>query len=393
MAGQEWLQQRLDAICRQGLWRQQLIRFPQAAASRHGSDRSARQPIDFCSNDYLALSDDVRLVETLQEAVRQYGIGSGGSPLICGYSRAHAELEGRVCELTGYPRALLFTSGYLANLALVGTFADCRRSCVLMDKHNHASLIDAGRLAAAKLRRYPHLNLPKLDAMLTEPGRKMVITEGVFSMSGAVPDLGAIAALCKRHDALLAVDDAHGFGVLGEAGAGSIRHHRLASHDVPLMMATFGKAVGVQGAFIAGTEKLIALLLQRGRSYMYSTALPAALAATASQALDLVAKENWRREKLHELIAFFRHGAEVRGLGIVDSMTPVQGLLIKGNDDVVRAGDWLAARGMITGVIRSPTVPKNTERLRISLTAALSQADVALLLDGLAVMQERLAPP
>ncbi|MGI9228658.1 MAG: aminotransferase class I/II-fold pyridoxal phosphate-dependent enzyme [Gammaproteobacteria bacterium] len=379
MAAREWPRRRLDAIHQRGLTRVGELIFPEAAA-----DRQRGKPLDFCSNDYLALANDARLVQTLQTAAARYGIGSGGSPLICGYSNAHRQLEQHICELTGRSRALLFSSGYLANLALVTTLAADRNANVIMDKHNHASLIDAGRLTAARLQRYRHLQTTDLARLLqtAAPGA-LVVTESVFSMSGVVADIAGAARLCQQHDAVLAVDDAHGFGVLGDNGAGTVAQLGLSEQQVPLIIATLGKAAGVHGAFIAGDRDLVELILQQGRSYIYSTALPAALAATADKALQLLAQEDWRRQTLRQLIALFRRGAAERGLTILPSDTPVQALLLPGNEQVMQAGRFLAEQGIRTGVIRSPTVAAGTERLRISLNAAHTPEQLQRLLDEL----------
>ena len=345
--------------------------------------------INFSSNDYLGLANDGRLVQALQAGAADYGVGSGASPLICGRSRAHEHLEEAVAQRLGRSRAVLFSSGYLANLAVVTSFAPRREDVVVMDRDNHASLIDGALLARAGLRRYAHHDLAGLEN-LCGGACALVATDGVFSMDGSIAALPDIAALCARRRVLLAVDDAHGFGVLGKTGGGTPEHFSLDQAQVPALVGTFAKACGVMGAFVAGPDEVIETLVQTGRSYIYSTAMPPALAAAAARALVIIERESWRREKLRALVARFARGAQQLGLPVIPSETPIQGLLAGSAEVAVRSSARLRAQGFWVNAIRAPTVAKNTERLRITLSAGHSEEQVDRLLEALAQPAERL---
>ena len=352
-----------------------------------------RSYINFSSNDYLGLADDPRLVQALQSAAATYGVGSGASQLICGHSRAHAQLEEAVAAHTGRARAVLFSSGYLANLAIITRFAPRREDNVVMDRDNHASLIDGALLARATLRRYAHHDLAGLESLLGQmlvKGRTLVATDGVFSMDGSIAALPEIAACCDQYGAMLAVDDAHGFGVLGATGAGTLEHFSLNETQVPVLMATFGKACGVMGAFVAGPDEVIETLIQTGRTAMYTTAMPPALAVAANAALVIVAREGWRREKLHALVQRFVRGARELDLPVLPSVTPIQGFMTPGAATAVRCSEYLRERGIWVNAIRAPTVAKNHERLRITLSAGHREEQVDLLLDHLAQLVKQL---
>lgn len=350
-----------------------------------------RRYINFSSNDYLGLANDARLVQALQSAAAVYGAGSGAASLICGYSRPHEQLEQALAQRLGRSRALLFSSGYLANLAVATTFGARREDAIVMDRDNHASLIDGALLARARLRRYRHLDVADLDRLCGD-GRVLVATEGVFSMDGSMAPLPEMVAVCARRRALLAVDDAHGFCVLGKNGGGTLEHFSLSQAQVPLLMGTFGKACGVMGAFVAGPDDVIETLLQTGRPGIYTTALPPALAATISKALAIATGETWRREKLDALVARFVRGARQLGLPVLPSETPVQGVLARSGEAALGASEWLRARGFWVPAIRPPTVPKHTERLRITLSAGHSEEQVDRLLDALAQFEARRRP-
>lgn len=371
-----------------------LRRTRQALDSAQGATVSIkdRRLINFSSNDYLALAQDPRLAAALRDGLAAYGLGSGASPLVCGRSRAHEELEEAVAARLGRARALLFSSGYLANLAVVSAFASRRDDTIAMDKANHASLVDGALLARGRLRRYGPHDLAGLERLCAGAGRVLVATDSVFSMDGSLAALPAIAAICARRGAWLVVDDAHGFGVLGPRGGGALEHFDLDEDQVPLMTATFGKACGVMGAFAAGSADAVETLVQRGRPYIYSTAMPPALAVAARQALVIVERETWRREKLRALTRRFTHGAKQLGLPLLSSATPIQGFMVGNASAAVRCSQRALARGLLLSAIRSPTVPKNTERLRITLTAGHSEEQVDRLLDALAELATTLVP-
>lgn len=371
-----------------------LRRTRQALDSAQGATVSVkgRRLINFCSNDYLALAQDPRLIAATRAGLATYGLGSGASPLVCGRNRAHAELEEAVAARLGRARALLFSSGYLANLAVVSAFASRRDDTIVMDKANHASLVDGALLARGRLRRYAPHDLAGLERLCAGTGRVLVATDSVFSMDGSLAALPAIAAVCARRGAWLVVDDAHGFGVLGPRGGGALEHFDLDEDQAPLTTATFGKACGVMGAFAAGAADAVETLVQRGRPYIYSTAMPPALAVAARQALDIVERETWRREKLQALTQRFTRGAKQLGLPLLPSATPIQGFIVGNAEAALRCSQRALARGLLLSAIRSPTVPKNTERLRITLTAGHSEDQVDRLLDALAELAATLAP-
>ena len=347
--------------------------------------------INFSGNDYLGLANDGRLVRALQAGAAAYGVGSGASQLICGRSRAHEQLEGALAQQLGRSRAVLFSSGYLANLAVVTSFAARREDVVVMDRDNHASLIDGALLARAGLRRYRHLDVAELESLCGN-GRALVATDGVFSMDGSIAPLPEIAAICARRGALLAVDDAHGFGVLGKHGGGTLEHYSLDQAQVPVLVGTFGKACGVSGAFAAGPDDVIETLIQTGRSYIYTTAMPPALAAAVNESLAIIRREAWRREKLRALVARFIRGARELGLPLIPSETHIQGLLAGSGEAALGTSERLRERGFWVNAIRPPTVAKNTERLRITLSAGHSEEQVDRLLDALAQAGKRQQP-
>lgn len=344
-----------------------------------------RTCLSFCSNDYLGLAADPRARSAFAQAVRQHGLGAGASQLVSGYSSAHEQLEIRLAEFTGRERALLFGSGYLANLGTISALCD-RGSTVLMDRLAHASLIDAVLLSRARFRRFTHNDPAALSARLAAASgdQKLVLTEGVFSMEGDRAPLAELTAVSRAGDAMLMVDDAHGFGVLGPRGAGSVIEAALDSEAVPVLMATFGKALGGYGAFIAGQAQLLEYILQRARSLMYSTAPPPALIAAMRVALDIVAREDWRRARLAELVDRWRHGAARRGIHVLPSTTPIQPVLIGDACTASAVSKRLLAENILVPAIRPPTVPAGMARLRVSLTAVHQPAQIDRLLDVLA---------
>jgi len=339
--------------------------------------------LSFSSNDYLGLAGDPRITEALCEGARQWGAGAGASHLVTGHQRVHEELELRLAAFVGLPRALLFSSGYLANLAIVTTLAT--PSCeIFADRLNHASLNDAMLLSRVRFRRYPHCDLDALERQLAQSTapEKMVVTDAVFSMDGDIAPLHRLLELCERHDAMLVVDDAHGFGVLGKDGAGSLSHFQVDSPRV-VYMGTLGKAAGVAGAFVAAVDPVIELLIQQARPYIYTTAGPPALAFALIRSLELMAQESWRRERLVQLSRQLADLLKTSPWRLLSSTTPIQPLVVGKNCEALALSDSLAASGILVPAIRPPTVPEGTARLRISLSAAHSEQDVLRLVEAL----------
>jgi 8-amino-7-oxononanoate synthase len=346
----------------------------------------------FCSNDYLGLSGHPALVEAARAGASEFGVGAAASPLVSGHSAANAALEHELAQFVGLPRALYFYAGYAANIGAIPALVG-KGDALFSDALNHACLIDGARLSRAAIHRYGHADLAALDAALAQSParRKLVISDAVFSMDGDRADIPGLLALCERHDALLLLDDAHGFGVLGPQGRGSLAHFGLtgagASRRV-LYMATLGKAAGVAGAFIAGDEPLVEWLVQKARSYIFATAAPPLLACALRASLRLIESEDHRREHLHRLVARLREGlaGALRGTHwtLAPSSTPIQPLLIGRSGQALAAMEGLRSRGLWVPAIRPPTVPEGTARLRIALSAAHSEGDVDRLVQALA---------
>jgi 8-amino-7-oxononanoate synthase len=374
----------LEALKQKSLYRlRRLIEGPQGPEIAVGG----KTLLNFSSNDYLGLAADPRLAEAAKRGLDRYGTGSGAAHLVTGHSTAHHALEEELAAFCGRPRALLFSSGYLANLGIAGALTG-RGDRVLEDRLNHASLLDAGLLAGAKFARYAHNDVAALEKELEGAGvTTLVMTDGVFSMDGDIAPLPELAGACDAAGASLSVDDAHGFGVIGAGGRGSVEHHGLSPSEVPIYMATLGKACGVSGAFVAGSEALIETLIQRARTYIYTTAAPAALAEAARAALRLVETETWRRDRLNVLIARFRAGAEQLGLKLMESRTPIQPLPVGEAEEALRLSRALQEQGILAAAIRPPTVPAGTARLRLTLTAAHTEAQVDRLLQALAAVR------
>ncbi|MDP2154598.1 MAG: 8-amino-7-oxononanoate synthase [Sulfuricella sp.] len=335
-----------------------------------------RECLSFCSNDYLGLASHPALIKAAQSAAARYGVGAGASHLVSGHSVLHHELEAALAAFTGLPSALLFSTGYMANLGIVTVLAG-RDDEIFADKLNHASLNDAVLLSRAKFTRYPHLDLVVLEKRLaaSRAKRKLVVTDAVFSMDGDIAPVPELLALCERHDALLVLDDAHGFGVLGTGGRGILEHFGVASERI-VYMATLGKAAGVFGAFVAAPVDLTDFLVQRARSYIYTTATPPLLSAALSASLQLIEKEAWRRDRLRELIAILRQSLKLRRWRLMDSTTPIQPVIIGANQETLAVSEALRERGIWVPAIRPPTVLKGEARLRISLSAAHTVEDV-----------------
>ena len=340
--------------------------------------------INFCSNDYLGLAGHKSIAKALQAGADTYGTGSGASHLISGHSTAHQQLEEQLAEFTGRPRALLFSTGYMANMGIINALVG-RHDLVLQDQLNHASLIDGGRLSRAIFKRYKHNNIEHLQSQLSfnAADRKLIVTDGVFSMDGDLAPLAAISKVAEQSNAWLMVDDAHGLGVLGATGAGIVQEHDLSIDEVPILMGTLGKSFGTFGAFVAGSEALIETLIQFARSYIYTTALPPAIACATSASLAIVRQEQWRRDHLNALIQRFRHGANALGLQLMDSYTPIQPVMINDDQLVMTVSQQLRAKGFMVGAIRPPTVPKGSGRLRICLSASHTEQHIDQLLIAL----------
>lgn len=342
-----------------------------------------RDYLNFCSNDYLGLAAHPRLVEAFARGAQRYGVGSGASHLVCGHSAPHRELEEALAALTGRPRALLFASGYAANTGTLATLLQAGDN-VFEDRLNHASLLDGGLHSGARFRRFAHNDIDDLSRKLAgAEGSSLVAVDGVFSMDGDSAPLAELAALCAREGAWLMVDDAHGIGIRGATGAGSVEAAGLGMEEVPVLMGTLGKALGSAGAFVAGDDTLVEGLIQGARNYIYTTAMPPAVACAALAAVRLLDEEAWRRDHLDRLVARFRAGAEAFDLPLLPSTGPIQPLLVGDAARAMALSDALRQRGLLVGAIRPPTVPRGTSRLRITLTAAHDEQQVDTLLQAL----------
>ncbi|MBD8624152.1 8-amino-7-oxononanoate synthase [Pseudomonas sp. CFBP 13727] len=338
----------------------------------------------FCSNDYLGLANHPEVIKAWREGAERWGVGGGASHLVVGHSSPHHALEEALAEFTGRPRALLFSTGYMANLGAVTALVG-QGDTVLQDRLNHASLLDAGLLSGARFSRYLHNDAASLETRLDKAtGNTLVVTDGVFSMDGDLAELPQLAASARAKGAWLMVDDAHGFGALGATGGGIVEHFGLGLDDVQVLVGTLGKGFGTAGAFVAGSEELIETLVQFARPYIYTTSQPPALACATLRSLQLLRSEHWRREHLATLIAQFRRGAARLGLTLMDSFTPIQPILIGDAGRALHLSRLLRERGVLVTAIRPPTVSVGSARLRVTLSAAHSSAQVQRLLDALA---------
>jgi 8-amino-7-oxononanoate synthase len=377
------LSAQLDELARRDLIRsRRILEGPQGPRVAIGG----RDYLAFCSNDYLGLANHPRINATAIAAVQRFGVGAGASPMVTGHNRLHQRVEEKLAAFAGLPRALLFSSGYQANIGAVTSLVG-RGDAVFSDKLNHASLIDGARLSRAELARYAHGNVAALARSLAASAAKvkLVATDSVFSMDGDIAPLPEILSLCERHDAWLLVDDAHGLGVLGASGRGALEHFGLDSPRI-VYVGTLGKAAGVAGAFVAGPEEVVETVLQRARTYIFSTAGPAMLAAAVEESLDVMREEAWRRAHLAELIVALKDGLAGSAARLAPSMTPVQPLIVGANAAALAMAEFLRERGILVPAIRPPTVPEGTARLRISLSAAHSIDDVRQLVQALRAM-------
>jgi 8-amino-7-oxononanoate synthase len=354
-----------------------------------------REMLAFASNDYLGLAAHPELAQTMADSALAWGAGSGASHLVSGHLRPHEELERHIASFIGFPRALTFSTGYLANLAVTPTLATRREDAIFADRLNHASLIDAAQLSRARCQRYPHGDLAALERLLSRSAAKtkLIVTDAVFSMEGDLAPLPELLGLAERFDAWLLIDDAHGFGVLGPQGQGSLAHCGVPWHPRILLMGTLGKAAGVGGAFVAGSEVAIEYLLQKARSYIFTTAQPPAVAAALLKSLELIAAGDKRRAHLQTLIRQLQEGLSGLPWRLLPSLTAIQPLIVGDNATALRLARELWERGIWVAAIRPPTVPTGTARLRISLSAAHTQADVAQLVEALQTLAATTPPP
>ena len=331
----------------------------------------------------MGLAADSRLRDAAIEGAHRYGVGAGASHLILGHSTAHHQLEQALAAFVSLPRALLFSTGYMANLGVVTALVG-RGDAVFADRLNHASLNDAAQLSRAEFKRYVHGDLAMLErALAAHPARrKLVISDAVFSMDGDIAPVAALLELCERHDAWLLLDDAHGFGVLGKTGGGVLQHYGSASERI-IYMATLGKAAGVSGAFVAAAPAVIEWLVQRARPYVYTTATPPLLAHASLKSLEIIAAGSDLRARLAASIASFRQGCDGLPWRLMPSDTAIQPLVIGGSEAAVQVAEALAARGLLVPAIRPPTVPDGTARLRVSLSAEHQPEQIGQLLRAL----------
>ena len=357
-----------------------ILTSPQSTHICIGNERY----LSFCSNDYLGLANHPDVVKSLQSGAEKYGVGSGAAHLISGHSTAHHALEEELADFVQRPRALLFSTGYMANLGTVTALLN-KGDAVFEDRLNHASLIDAGLYSGARFQRYQHSDCDSLDNLLlkSEANKKLVVTDGVFSMDGDIAPLDQLVGLVKKHNAWLMVDDAHGFGILGKQGRGTLHSFDLSMQDVPILMGTLGKGLGTFGAFVAGETDLIEYMIQEARTYIYTTALPPAITEATRTSLRIAQQDQWRRDKLKTLVQRFRAGATQIGLELADSATPIQPLIIGDTAKALTLSQQLLQKGILISAIRPPTVPENSARLRITFSALHEETEVDVLLSQL----------
>lgn len=387
---QSILQARLQQREHAGLIRQRLTR---STAQQPLQTVDGQQLISFCSNDYLGLANHPRVIAALKNGAERYGVGSGASHLVSGHCAAHEMLEEELAEFLGRDRALLFSTGYMANTGTISALAQAG-SLVLQDELNHVSLLEGGWLSRAEATRFGHRNLGELRGLLDSAtsDHALVVSDGVFSMDGDVAPVQDLVAMCRTSGAWLMIDDAHGLGCTGSTGLGTIESQGrfLAQEDVPVLVGTLGKAFGTAGAFVAGSETLIEYLQQFARSYVFTTAIPPAIAEASRESLRLVQSETWRREKLNWLIERFRAETLQLGLPLLDSLTPIQALVTGDVQATLTASAILRQHGLHVSAIRPPTVPAGSARLRITLSAAHTEEDLDRLLHGLQSVKQHL---
>ena len=375
------LQDELASIQASNLYRhRQIVDGPQGIEI----ESSGKRYLNFSSNDYLGLANHPDVVATFRTAANKYGIGSGAAHLVCGHSAAHHALEEELADWVGRERALLFSTGYMANLGVISALLS-KTDAVFEDRLNHASLLDGGIISGARFQRFQHANCNDLQRRLDQSTahRKLIVTDGVFSMDGDLAPLQALSTCAQQTGAWLMVDDAHGIGVLGAKGQGSLHVDGLNQSQVPVLMATLGKALGTFGAFVAGSEELIEFLIQRARAYIYTTAMPAAVAEATRASVRLAQADGWRRQKLVDLVTRFQQGLAQLGIQPIDSTTPIQPILLGDSQRAMQVSHGLKERGFWVTAIRPPTVAKGTARLRVTFSASHQDCHVDRLLDAL----------
>ncbi len=380
------LESQLDALRQRQLFRtRRVVQSPQGREI----DVDGHTLLNFSSNDYLGLASDPRIAEAFQAGIKTWGTGSGASHLISGHTAAHSALEEELAAFVGRPRALLYGSGYAANVGVINALLSVGDQ-VFEDRLNHASLLDGGWISRADFHWFEHRDLGQLRCLISDqverPCRRLIVSDGVFSMDGDQCLLEELVALARQTDSWLQIDDAHGIGVYGERGQGTVDPKRYSTQDVPVLIGTLGKSFGTAGAFVAGEDALIETLIQRSRNYIFTTAMPAALACATSRSLEIVENESWRRARLKSLVRRFQEGLSALNLPVPKSSVPIQPLLLGGTDQTLQVSRSLEAQGCFVVPIRPPTVPVNTSRLRITFTAAHTEADVDRLLEALSAV-------
>ncbi len=345
--------------------------------------RDGKQLINFCSNDYLGLAEHPALKQAAQDYLKQHGFGAGAAHLITGHHAIHEQLEQRLAQVAGYPKAMLFSTGYMANMGVIDALMDNKDGMIYQDRLNHASLLDGARLSGLKLKRYPHLDTVKLDEWLAEDqaAQKLIVTDQIFSMDGTEASLNALIATASQHHAALMIDDAHGFG---------LRSQPLPQVDI--YMATLGKAIGSFGAFVAGSELLIDYLKSRARTFIFTTATPPVIAAATLAALDVIAQESWRQETLQAHIQHLRSALQQQGWQLTDSHSAIQPIIIGKAEHALALSQALLKQGLLVSAIRPPTVPPNSSRLRITLSTAHTTEHIDHLISALASIRGQLNP-
>lgn len=379
------LRQELEQRQQQGLYRRRkILQGPQGRSIVI----NGQAVLNFCSNDYLGLANHPLVKKAFVDAAQQYGVGSGSAHLVNGHSSFHHRLEEELADFCGYPRVLLFSTGYMANLAVAQSLCG-RGDSIIEDKLNHASLLDAAQLSGAKLKRYLHADYASLRSQLAnvaadKPAEILVSSDAVFSMDGDEANISAMAQHCQQHDAWLMLDDAHGFGVLGKHGKGSLSQQSVAAENIPIYMATLGKAMGTAGAFVAGSEDLIEYLVQTARSYIYTTAMPPAIAAASLTGLSLIREDDALQQSLLHNIGYFKRLAAQQQISFMPSSTAIQPILVGNAEQALQISQQLFDKGLHVAAIRPPTVPQNTARLRITLRADHTEKDIKTLINALA---------
>jgi 8-amino-7-oxononanoate synthase len=381
------LQLALDKRKAEGLLRQRrLLDSPQAEHIVANN----KPYLSFCSNDYLGLANHPKLIAAMQKAAGESGVGSGASGLVTGHHRYHDDLEKQLAKFVNMPAALLFSAGYMANIGALGALVG-RGDAIFADKLNHACLNDGGYYSLAEFNRFAHNDVVALENLLkaSTARHKLIAVDAVFSMDGDIAPLAEYLVLCEKYDAYLYIDDAHGFGVLGEHGQGSLNHLKLKSPRI-IMMATLGKAAGVAGSFVAGESVVIDYLIQTAKSYVYSTPAPPALSATLSASVNLIEQGDDLRTHLRSLIAYFKDNLQCKKWQLMPSETSVQPLVVGDNLEALALSEYLQGLGILVPAIRPPTVPVGTARLRISLSAAHSLGDIKQLISAIQLAEQAL---